>query len=98
MLFRSNDSLITIPEEETPEYICDILISRAFSFDLKDNLSKTHEAEKKIKKQEHFLYAKDEVKPGYWAAHLKAGIELLGNKIMDRYSNISSPTPFTVKQ
>ncbi|MBK6607359.1 MAG: alpha-E domain-containing protein [Leptospiraceae bacterium] len=93
-----NDSLITIPEEETPEYICDILISRAFSFDLKDNLSKTHEAEKKIKKQEHFLYAKDEVKPGYWAAHLKAGIELLGNKIMDRYSNISSPTPFTVKQ
>ena len=54
--------------------------------------------QKKIKKQEHFLYAKDEVKPGYWAAHLKAGIELLGNKIMDRYSNISSPTPFTVQQ
>ncbi|MBP7282092.1 MAG: circularly permuted type 2 ATP-grasp protein [Leptospiraceae bacterium] len=93
-----NDSVMTMPEEETPEYICDILISRAFSFDLKDNLSKSQGSQKYIKKQEHFLYSKDEVKPGYWAAHLKAGVELLGNKIMDRYSNISSSTPFTVQQ
>ena len=67
----------------------DILISRAFSFDLKDNLSKSQNESQKNKKQEHFLYAKDEVKPGYWAAHLKSELNFLGNKIMDRYSNIS---------
>ncbi|HMW04024.1 MAG TPA: circularly permuted type 2 ATP-grasp protein [Leptospiraceae bacterium] len=91
------DSGLTMHDEETPEYICDVLISRAFSFDLKDNLGKPSVNPPKIKKQDQFLYAKDEVKPGYWASHLKAGIELLGNKIMDRYSNISSPTPFTVQ-
>ncbi|HMV77262.1 MAG TPA: circularly permuted type 2 ATP-grasp protein [Leptospiraceae bacterium] len=84
-----------VPEDETsPEYICDILISRAFSFNLRENLGKTS-PEYKVRKFEHFLYTKNEVHPGYWANHLKAGIELLGGKIMDRYSNITSPTSFT---
>ncbi len=84
--------------ENTPEYICDILISRAFAFDLKDHLTKVNPDSKiiKLRKRDQFLYAKDEVKPGFWANHLQAGIELLGNKIMDRYSNVSTPTPFTV--
>jgi uncharacterized circularly permuted ATP-grasp superfamily protein/uncharacterized alpha-E superfamily protein len=92
------DSTVLLQEEDTPEYICDILISRAFAFDLKSHITKTEDLIplKKIKKQDQFLYAKDEVKPGFWANHLTAGIELLGNKIMDRYSNISSSSPFTV--
>ncbi len=92
------DSTVLVQEEETPEYICDILISRAFAFDLKNNISRSEQniTPKKIKKQDQFLYSKDEVKPGFWANHLRAGIDLLGNKIMDRYSNISSSSPFTV--
>jgi uncharacterized alpha-E superfamily protein len=92
------DSTIPMWEEDTPEYICDVLISRAFAFDLKDHLSKyaSRVPSPKLKKRDQFLYSKEEVKPGFWANHLRAGIDLLGNKIMDRYSNISSSSPFTV--
>jgi uncharacterized alpha-E superfamily protein len=82
--------------EETPEYLCDILMSRAFSFNLKDNLIPHGNINNKTKKSKEFHYVKGEVKPGFWALHLKAGIEILGGKIMDRYSNIASPTPFTI--
>jgi hypothetical protein len=43
-----------------------------------------------------FASQKGEITPGFWAQDLKAGVELLGSQIMDRYSNVSSPTPFTV--
>lgn len=82
-------------DTDSAEYICDILISRAFSFNLKENLTRSTNS-KIYHPKEHFHFTKEETRPGFWSSHLRAGIDLLGNKIMDRYSNIVSPTPFSM--
>ena len=85
-------------KDNSPEFVCDMLISRAYSFDLKSNLAFAEEKKSSLQSRgvTFFSSPKGEITPGFWARDLKSGIELLGNQIMDRYSNVSSPTPFTV--
>ena len=85
-------------KDNSPEYVCDMLISRAYSFDLKGKLAFAEEKKESLHSRgvKFFVQPKGEITPGFWASDLKAGIELLGSQIMDRYSNVSSPTPFTV--
>jgi uncharacterized alpha-E superfamily protein len=85
-------------KDNSPEFVCDMLISRAYTFDLKSNLAFAEEKKSSLKTRgvTFFSSPKGEITPGFWARDLKSGIELLGNQIMDRYSNVSSPTPFTV--
>jgi uncharacterized alpha-E superfamily protein len=85
-------------KDNSPEYVCDMLISRAYSFDLKGKLAFAEEKKNNLQSRgvNFFVSQKGEITPGFWAMDLKAGIELLGSQIMDRYSNVSSPTPFTV--
>lgn len=85
-------------KDNSPEYVCDMLISRAYSFDLKGKLSFAEDRKENLQSRgvNFFVSQKGEITPGFWAMDLKAGIELLGSQIMDRYSNVSSPTPFTV--
>jgi uncharacterized circularly permuted ATP-grasp superfamily protein/uncharacterized alpha-E superfamily protein len=83
-------------DDNSPENICDMLISRAYSFDLKAHLGSPEVKRAMVTRGRKFFESKNEVTPGFWANDLKAGVELLGNKIMDRYSNLTSPTPFTM--
>jgi uncharacterized circularly permuted ATP-grasp superfamily protein/uncharacterized alpha-E superfamily protein len=85
-------------KDGSPEYVCDMLISRAYSFDLKGKLAFAEEKKNDLQTRgvQFFASQKGEITPGFWAQDLKAGVELLGSQIMDRYSNVSSPTPFTV--
>ena len=85
-------------KDGSPEFVCDMLISRAYSFDLKGKLAFAEEKNNDLLTRgvQFFASQKGEITPGFWAQDLKAGIELLGSQIMDRYSNVSSPTPFTV--
>jgi uncharacterized circularly permuted ATP-grasp superfamily protein/uncharacterized alpha-E superfamily protein len=84
--------------DNSPEHICDMLISRCYSFDLKGNLGFPELKRSMISRGRKFFDSKTEITPGFWASDLKAGVELLGIKIMDRYSNLTSTTPFTVNE
>jgi uncharacterized circularly permuted ATP-grasp superfamily protein/uncharacterized alpha-E superfamily protein len=86
--------------DDSPEAICDLLISRALSFDLRGKLAFSDEKSHKLYTRGRKFYANtnNEISSGFWASDLKTGIELLGSKIMDRYSNILSTTPFTVME
>jgi hypothetical protein len=75
-----------------------MLVSRAYSFDLKTYLGFPEIKRAMISRGRKFFDSKIEITPGFWASDLKAGIDLLGNKIMDRYSNLTSTTPFTLKE
>jgi uncharacterized circularly permuted ATP-grasp superfamily protein/uncharacterized alpha-E superfamily protein len=85
-------------KDGSPEFVCDMLISRAYSFDLKGKLAFAEEKKNDLLTRgvQFFDSQKGEITPGFWAQDLKAGVELLSSQIMDRYSNVSSPTPFTV--
>lgn len=80
--------------DESPEYIADLLISRAFSFNLKRVLSKGSTVSSK---PYDFIYGKSNVSSGIWILSMIDGIKMLGNKIMDRYSSVDTLTPFTVE-
>jgi len=84
--------------DNSPEHVCDMLVSRAYSFDLKTYLGFPEIKRAMISRGRKFFDSKIEITPGFWASDLKAGIDLLGNKIMDRYSNLTSTIPFTLKE
>ena len=83
--------------DNSPESVCDMLVSRAYSFDLRGNLAFSDQKKSRLftRGRKFFNHPNKEISAGFWASDLKTGIELLGTKIMDRYSNLTSPTPFT---
>lgn len=83
-----------INQDESPEFICDLIISRSFSFDLRKHLTTSHSD---FKKSYEYIYQKSEILPGRWAIGLREGIRILGNKIIDRYSNTDNMTSFTLE-
>lgn len=82
--------------DESPEYLCDLLVSRAFSFDLKKHLSKSIDSIQIYQQRPYeIIFSKNSLATGAWTLSLIRGIRQLANKIIDRYTNIAYPTPFT---
>ena len=76
-------------DEDSPIYICDVLLSRVYSLSLEDHLHV--EKEDLSLETKRFLQIDDNKSSLYWTNNLRLGIDILANKIIDKYSYFSNP-------